>query len=168
MTNQDSNASFQQITNKSIAIKNKPDQYIKILKTNNLSHLSNSTYAKNGKIKPCQFFCNYRHQTPKMYLRAQVPVITCCATNQTKRNELSALPHTLAQMQLIAQLNLFAFGFLFVELVVATPVEWWIFVSVTPAATKSILDSFFSSKYPFYVYFVHDTAKNRAKNRLKP
>ena len=46
----------------------------------------------------CQFFCNYRHQTPKMYLRAQVPVITCCATNQTKRNELSALPHTLAQM----------------------------------------------------------------------
>jgi len=65
---------------------------------------------------------------------------------------------------LIAQLNLFAFGFLFVELVVATLVEWRTFVSVTPAATKSILDSFFSSKYPFYVYFVHDTAKSRAKN----
>ena len=47
---------------------------------------------------------------------------------------------------MIAQLNLFAFGFLFVELVVATPVEWRTFVSVTPAATKSILDSFFSSK----------------------
>ena len=29
-----------------------------------------------------------------------------------------------------------------VELVVATPVEWRTFVSVTPAATKSILDSF--------------------------
>ena len=38
--------------------------------------------------------------------------------------------------QLIAQLNLFAFGFLFVELVVATPVEWRTFVSVTPAAKK--------------------------------
>ena len=44
---------------------------------------------------------------------------------------------------MIAQLNLFAFGFLFVELVVTTPVEWRTFVSVTPAATKSILDSFF-------------------------
>ena len=44
---------------------------------------------------------------------------------------------------MIAQLNLFAFGFLFVELVVATPVEWRTFVSVAPAATESILDSFF-------------------------
>ena len=49
----------------------------------------------------------------------------------------------------------------------ATPVEWRTFVSVTPAATKSILDSFFSSKYPFYVYYVHGTAKNRANKQIE-
>jgi len=55
---------------------------------------------------------------------------------------------------LIAQLNLFAFGFLFVELVVATPVEWQTFVSVTPAATKSILDSFFSLQNILSMYIL--------------
>ena len=62
---------------------------------------------------------------------------------------------------------IYIFWYLFVELVVATPVEWQNFVSVTPAATKSILDSFFSSKYPFYVYHVHETAKNRANKQIE-
>ena len=39
--------------------------------------------------------------------------------------------------QLVAQLNLFILGFLFVELVVATPVERRTFVSVACTAEKS-------------------------------
>ena len=44
---------------------------------------------------------------------------------------------------LITQLNLFAFGFLFVELAVVTPVERRNFVSVVPAAKKSKLGPIF-------------------------
>ena len=40
-------------------------------------------------------------------------------------------------MKLITQLNLFAFGFLFVELAVVTPVERRNFASVVLAAKKS-------------------------------
>ena len=36
--------------------KNKPDLYIKTLKTNNLSHLSNSTYAKTERLKLVKSF----------------------------------------------------------------------------------------------------------------
>ena len=45
---------------------------------------------------------------------------------------------------MITQLNLFAFGFLFVELAVVNPVEWRNFVSVVPVAKKRKLGPIFS------------------------
>ena len=47
----------------------------------------------------CQFFCNYRHRTPKMYLRTQVPVILrieSLVVQQTKQKEMNdQLSHIL-------------------------------------------------------------------------
>ena len=59
------------------------------------------------------------------------------------------------------------FWYLFVELAVATPVEWRNFVSVVPAAKKSQLGPIFFSKYPCYIQTVCEKARNRTKNGQK-
>ena len=59
------------------------------------------------------------------------------------------------------------FWYLFVELAVATPVEWRNFVSVVPAAKKSQLGPIFFSKYPCYIQTVCEKARNRTKNLQK-
>ena len=55
-------------------------------------------------------------------------------------------------------------GFLFVELVVATPVERRTFVSVACIANKSNLSPIFFSKYPCPVHKDGLGEKNRTKN----
>ena len=65
--------------------------------------------------------------------------LSVCKNDSCKDESLNYQSVIEIPNQLIAKLNLSILGFLFVELVVATPVEWRTFVSVVCTATKSKL-----------------------------
>ena len=71
---------------------------------------------------------------------------------------------------MIAQLNFFAFGSLFVELAVVTPVEWRTFVSLVPASKKYKLVPIFSKNIlVMYISSVkkQKTGRKTGKNPAK-
>ena len=69
---------------------------------------------------------------------------------------------------MIAQLNLFAFGFLFVELAVVTPVERRNFVSVVRAAKKSKLGPIFFQNIRVIYKLSMKKQKTGQKTEKKP